>query len=260
MSTCQEIQELIPTFVLDAMTDAERAQIEQHLPRCADCAQRVAEYRPIADLLAFTAPPVEPSPELKYRVLAATMPKQIARAPRPTFDLQSLISNLFRAPTFAAAMMVLIVALALWNFALQNQVNQQAGLSREVTREIEHQREFLNIVAYTDGQPRRMIATDAAPKAVGRLYAATELNSFALVVYDLPTLDANRAYQLWLIDPNGDRTSGGTFTVDHEGTGWLIIHASQPLKSYQCVGITVEPRGGSSKPTGARVLATSLRD
>ncbi|MBI5651774.1 MAG: anti-sigma factor [Chloroflexi bacterium] len=260
MSICQEIQDLVPTYVLDAITDSERAQIERHLPQCPDCAQLVAAYRPVADLLAFAAPPVEPSAELKSRVLSATMPKQIARASRPTFDLQSLIANLFRSPAFAAATMLLIVALAIWNFALQNQVNQQAGFSREVTREIEHQREFLNIVAYTDGQPRRMQATDAAPKAVGRLYAATELNAFALVVYDLPTLDANRAYQLWLIDPNGERTSGGTFTVDHEGTGSLVVHAPQPLKYYQGVGITIEPRGGSPKPTGARVLATSLRD
>ena len=78
-----------------------------------------------------------------------------------------------------------------------------------------------------------------------------------LVVDGLPPLDASQQYQLWLIQ-DGQRTSGGIFSVDGEGYGSLWITSPKPLISYQAVGITVEPAGGSPAPTGERVLGGEL--
>ena len=56
----------------------------------------------------------------------------------------------------------------------------------------------------------------------------------------------------------GQRTSGGVFSVYDEGYGVLKIDAPEPLISYQNVGITIEPAGGSPGPTGERVLGGDL--
>ncbi len=65
-------------------------------------------------------------------------------------------------------------------------------------------------------------------------------------------------YQFWLIDPSGDRTSGGTFSVDAQGRGWVLIRSPKPLNNFQSVGVTIEPEGGSPAPTGAKMMGTSL--
>jgi anti-sigma-K factor RskA len=74
----------------------------------------------------------------------------------------------------------------------------------------------------------------------------------------LPPLAPDRAYQLWLVNKDGQRVSGGVFSVDAEGYGWLKVWTPQPLGVYQRAGITVEPLDGSPGPTGARVLGGDL--
>ena len=120
------------------------------------------------------------------------------------------------------------------------------------------QRALVSTIAYSDSKPMRMQSTDAAPKAVGRLFAAPELNAYALIVYDMPTPPQGMAYQFWLIDANGDRTSGGMFTVDAQGRSWQLFRAPKALSNYHGVGITVEPEGGSAKPTGTKMMGTNI--
>jgi anti-sigma-K factor RskA len=90
------------------------------------------------------------------------------------------------------------------------------------------------------------------------LYDGYDSNSFMVVTYNLPALPSGKTYQLWLIDPNGNRTSGGTFTVDSAGSGWLMGRSPVPLNQYKAVGVTVEPWGGSPGPTGAKMLGGNL--
>jgi anti-sigma-K factor RskA len=61
----------------------------------------------------------------------------------------------------------------------------------------------------------------------------------------------------WLIE-NGQRTSGGVFSVSQEGYGSLRVSSPQPLSNYSAFGITVEPVGGSPGPTGNKVLGSPL--
>ena len=260
MSLCKELEELIPAYMLDAVNEDDRAQIEAHLPRCATCAQLVASYRPVAAWLPYALPQVEPPAALKYRVLAAVLPKAKPASARESFvfRLSSFVSSLFRSPAFAAATFVLVVALGMWNISLQNQIAQQAALNQTLQSDIGRQRALVSTIAYAETQPKRLQATDVAPQAIGRLFSAPELNALALIVYDMPALESKRVYQIWLIDPAGDRTSGGTFTVDERGRAWVYIRSPKPLSDYQGIGITNEPEGGSPKPTGPKMMGTNL--
>lgn len=258
---CKELEELYPAYVLDAVEQNARQRIEKHIAVCSSCAQIVAGYRPVADGLALAVPLVEPPADLKYRVLAAAMPK-VAPPPAqsPFSNLSSLWASLFRAPArFASAVaLALLIALGVWNISLQNQLSQQAAFNQQIMSEITRQRSLVSTIAYADTLPKRLQATEAAPQAVGRLYVAPELNALALIVYDMPVLESKQVYQVWLIDPAGDRTSGGTFTVDERGRSWVYIRSPKPIDQFQSIGITLEPAGGSPKPTGPRMMGTGL--
>lgn len=260
---CQDIQELIPAYLLDAVDAAERARVEEHLPECPVCLEFVRAYSPVLAALPYAASQVEPPADLKARVLAATLParqtapQQTPVAPRRTRAAPvaagrlSWLSSLVRSPALAAAALVLVLALGVWNLALQNQMAQQSA-------ELSRQREYLTVLAYSDGVPKHLQGTDAAADAVGRLYGGYEDNSFVVVTRDMPKLPPDKVYQLWLIDAAGKRTSGGTFTVDEDGSGWLFSRAPQGLVNYRSVGVTVEPVGGSPGPTGAKMLGGNL--
>ena len=76
-----------------------------------------------------------------------------------------------------------------------------------------------------------------------------------MVVEGLPVLDEDHEYQLWLIR-NGQRASGGVFSVDADGYGAMVVSSPEALSNYSAFGITVEPEGGSPGPTGDRVLGS----
>jgi anti-sigma-K factor RskA len=73
----------------------------------------------------------------------------------------------------------------------------------------------------------------------------------------LPPLEAGKEYQLWLIR-DGQRTSGAVFSTDENHYGGTRIRAPLSLLEYSAVGITIEPEGGSSQPTGTQVLSGPL--
>ncbi|CAG0946175.1 hypothetical protein ANRL1_02814 [Anaerolineae bacterium] len=265
MSICDELEELIPAYVLDAVDESTRALVEKHLPHCPICTELVAAYRPVADLLPYAAPIAEPSADLKYRVLAATMPKsQPKRAPMPSFvnQLSVSFSALFHSPAFAMVAVILVIALGVWNVSLQNQLTQQsaaqAALNKQFLSEITRQRDVMSVMAYGAGQPRQINGTEVAARSTGRLYGKSDQTTLLFVVHGLPKSQAGKVYQIWLIDASGDRTSGGTFIVEDDGYGWALIKSPKPINEYQGIGVTEEPAGGSPKPTGPRMMGTSL--
>lgn len=72
------------------------------------------------------------------------------------------------------------------------------------------------------------------------------------VVHGLDDAPSDHTYQVWLID-DGQPTSAGTFDPA-SGVGGL--QTDQSLDDVDGVAVTVEPEGGSSAPTGIKVLST----
>ena len=56
-------------YALGALDGAERKAFESHLASCADCAEKLATARGRMAILAFAAPPTEPSPGVKESLM-----------------------------------------------------------------------------------------------------------------------------------------------------------------------------------------------
>jgi anti-sigma-K factor RskA len=102
-----------------------------------------------------------------------------------------------------------------------------------------------------------LAGTETAPQATGLIVISADGEHGTLVADGLATLGQDQQYQLWLIK-DGERTSGGVFSVNQEGYGSLWVESPQPLSSYSAFGITIEPAGGSPGPTGNKVLGSTL--
>lgn len=82
-----------------------------------------------------------------------------------------------------------------------------------------------------------------------------------LVASGLPNPTGNREYQLWLIRKKEPKTvSAGIFTPDDANRALLEFDERSLVSDISAVEVTDEPRGGSSEPTGEKVLTASIEE
>ena len=103
----------------------------------------------------------------------------------------------------------------------------------------------------------QLAGDDSTPATTGYLMVFPGENNGSLTVDNAPALQPGFQYQVWLVE-DGQRISGGVFSVNDQGYGVLQITADRPLDRFDRLGVTVEPAGGSPDPTGARILGGDL--
>jgi anti-sigma-K factor RskA len=234
--------ELLPAYALGSLDDDEVIQVAEHLDTCPACRAELLSYQAVADRLALAAPVAVPPPGLKQQILGQLQRPRLEPTTGPRQSWWQWIVGLFQraAPAWGLASLALIALLVLSNLWWWQRANPEGPL-----------------VTPGGMQVIAMAGTDAAPTAVGTLVISGDGEYGTLVVDSLPALDPDHQYQLWLIR-DGQRTSGGVFSVNPEGYGALWISSPEPLSSYPAFGITIEPEGGSPGPTGDKVLGSSL--
>lgn len=257
--TCEDIRDLLPAYALDAADEAEARLVREHVPKCLACRRELAAYRATADALALAVPSAAPSARLRERVLAATgaAPRRRARS----FDwLRRWLApgGMLIRLSPAIALLALVVALGstYQTARLQAQLERQLAANQRLVAEI-GARDRLVALLGPGMVMRELSSTEEAPEAEAYVYYRPDSGSAYLLADHLPPLPDGRVYQLWLIR-DGNRSSGGTFHREPDGKGRLAIESSEPFAVYQALGVTIEPAGGSSGPTGPRVLAGTL--
>ncbi|MCB8929329.1 MAG: anti-sigma factor [Ardenticatenaceae bacterium] len=99
--------------------------------------------------------------------------------------------------------------------------------------------------------------TEEQPEASAKLVVDPESNTALLVVDGMPDLPEGSVYQVLLIRGTEHETAE-TFRVDTQGEGVLLVHSTEPLASFDSVGVSIEPEGGSVQRTGEVVLLGSI--
>jgi anti-sigma-K factor RskA len=98
-------------------------------------------------------------------------------------------------------------------------------------------------------------ATGEHPNAIGTLTLQPDSGAATLSVANLPPLDETQTYQAWLI-VEGAPVSAGTFNVDQSGAARHAISGAAP-GSFEAVGVSIEPAGGSEQPTPDQIILLS---
>lgn len=234
----EHVLEQIPAYALGALDAEDVLQIRAHIERCAACRAELLAYQNAASMLALAAPQQEPPAGLKQQIMkkAALSPRKPAAGSFTVW--RSLADRLYRlAPAWGLASLALVFLLVISNIWLWQRV--------------------VNLESKSKFQVVALAGTEVNPQASGVLVIGSDGMEGTLVVEHLPSLDAARQYQLWLIQ-DGKRTSGGVFSVDEGGYATLQIDSPASLLSFDAFGVTIEPYGGSSGPTGDKVLGGEL--
>lgn len=206
----EEARELLPLYALDALSKAERDQLEAALKAFPELERELKALQDTAAELALALPP-EPLPEgLEERVIERIIPKaRPARSSKPARPV-SLLRWL--PPVAAAAAIALLVWVgslgAVWVQAL--------------------------------GDPKSQLVTlvDSGGATIGR--ALVRPDKRALLVVNLPPPPGGKVYQAWGVGA-GNPIPLNTFSR-------RIVLVSLP-PGAQALAISEEPAGGSLSPT-----------
>lgn len=225
----------LPAYALGSLDEAEARLVAKHLTSCHICRTELSAFQNIADQLAYAAPEAFPSQNLKRRFMEQIQEIKSTRSQNERFSIPRRL-----IPAGGMIGVLLILVLAISNLLLWQRLNH------------------LEVLAGPMGMRAITLQnTGVAPNASGFVVISADGQDGVLVVDELPPLDAQHEYQLWLVR-NGSHTSGAVFPVDESGYRGMRIEAPQTLLLYSSVLVTIEPTGGSAEPTGTQVLVGSL--
>jgi anti-sigma-K factor RskA len=236
--TSHELSTLVGAYALDALDDAERAEFEEHLAGCADCAAEVAGLR--AAVAELSQPTAEPAPPALRAELLAEIRRVRPLPPRAGASFGRRLPRRFW-PALAAAC-ALIAALATgWG------VQQH----RELTAA--HRNTPTGLSAVFDSPDVTASTMALAQTGHATLIYSKAKQELLLVGQHVPAPPDGKTYQLWMLGPNGAATSGGLFRPDANGN--VLVQASGDLAHTARMGISVEPPGGAPQPTPGAIIA-----
>ena len=229
---CEEIEELLGAYALDALLPKDAQEMEAHLSSCAKH-DDVSELRAVTQSLILAAPDVEPPPALKTRLMEAIHrdAQRFAEPARGEGVGRWLKRQFSQRPVFAigaTASLAAIAALALF-LLLPNDGGQTGVVVANFT---------------------------STSEATGKIIYVPEEQALTITTEGLPGLSASETYQIWSIR-NGTPMSVGFLEAAGDGVA-LAELPNIHLLTADTVAITVEPAGGSPAPTTTPVLSVKL--
>jgi len=243
---------LTGAYVVDAIDDeAERARFEHHVRRCHDCTAELRGMAETATRLAFAAAQPPPA-QLRDRVLAAVsrtrqLPPLVEghRQPEAGRAVARQPPAVWRprlAWLVAAASVIAVIALTV-------ALVQTGG---QLDRSRAQQARIAAVLAAPDAR-----AVSQPTSAGGTATVVYSRSHRALVVTSaqLPPAPAGKVYELWLLGPPKVRPAG-FLRPERNGRSAPVLVPG--LVRGDQLGMTVEPAGGTPRPTTTPILVLPL--
>ncbi|MBS4754472.1 anti-sigma factor [Nocardioides sp. zg-ZUI104] len=274
-----DVHALSGPYALDALEPAEMDRFEAHLQRCTDCRAEVDSLREAAALLATDE--VAPPPSVRDAVLssittirplpplpaspdgseddpdplpAAAGPDRTPRAPGAggtggagggDGTVVPLRASRWRRLGLLGAAAAVLVAAAVGGLWLKPWADD--GRDETVTRLTAAEQ----VLAAPDATRVEQRFPDGA---VATVVLSRDLGRAVIVTEDMPSAPEGKDYEVWLETPAGDMVKAGLMPDVQDTTLILDGDASEATG----VGITVEPDGGSKRPTSDPIAYFSL--
>ncbi len=251
-----DLHTLVGAYVLDAVTDDERAAFDEHLAGCEQCRQEIRELREATTRLG-TATAVGPRDELK-RVTMAAASRTSQQAPagsgataeRGVTAERGLARWRWRQRK-AAGPLLPRLAIAAAVLVLAGAVGVDAAMRDQMGQLHESQRQAHMIAMVLNAPDKVMLTAKIRTGGVATVVMSYRVHAIVFTAHGMRRLPAAEGYELWLMGPSGTRPAGMLGASAGGMAGPAVVSG---LSSGDMIGLTVEPAGGSRWPTSAPVV------
>ncbi len=234
---------LTGVYALDALEPGSEQRFARHLRRCAACTAEVRGLREVATSLAFAAAE-QPPPAMRPRVLSAVSEtRQLPPETRRAF--QPRLSGLWVPRLTAVVAVAAVAAIAVLGLA-------QLSTARKLSRARQENQAIAAVLAAPDA---RILKGRTSVGGLTTVVVSPALRELIVTTDGLPALHGSQVYELWLIGPPRTRPAG---LLPAAIAGRIGPVLATGLVSGDEVGMTVEPAGGTSRPTTAPIVLLRL--
>jgi len=231
--------EQLPAYVLGALSPAEKLDIEHHVEGCSECQAEMRWLDPAVEVLAESVPQVEPTSDLKSRIMADVAidaeisenlnPGSVPQRSRQTGGFS--FRNLLRPAVLGSVAAVLFVGI-LTGYVVSGGNDTGSGPGTTLTQTF---------------PGKSNIGANAALVKSG--------DSGTLKIANLKNADDGDVYQAWIQRGQSVIPTDSLFTPNKQGNATASI---PDLEGVTTVMVSAEPKGGSEQPTTAPIITIDV--
>ena len=257
----ESIEELLPFYALETLSDDERERVEAYLDENPEAQERLREMMEVASALAYVPEPLKPPAQLRERLLdeIRAAPSEPLITPIAERGVMGWFGRNWATAALAVLGLFIAAASAFWAVTRNAQIvelqTELAGLEATIVQ----QNEIISRMSMPGVEAVDVLATSEGSEAGGRLFADPEGSSGVLFAWGLTPPSPDESYQVWLI-AGENPFSAGLLPMQDQGRAVHLIEASGSLHSFDAIGISIEPLGGSDLPSGPIVLFAGFGD
>lgn len=249
------VLELAEIYALDAVSDDERAMIDEHIKDAPEGAEFLERVRQARETLAVSfAPEEEPPAGLFENIMeriAHDSPAQLPANPEVPAVADPMVDDLAAARTKRAersrtgsARRWLVGVAAAAVIALGG-----IGVGAYVSAQNDPVNQILQ------AQDVQKTSAPVPGGGTATISASSDKDSFVVLMDGVAPAPEGKVYQLWTLPKDGSApVPQGTMDAETLSQPAVV----KGLSSASSVAITVEPTGGSSSPTQPPVLVVAL--
>lgn len=254
----ENYKEMIPARALSALDDADDRVLTEHLAECAECRRELDEWQETCSGLALSADPVEPSHQLRERVLSQirgdstnTPSSKLIPFPPSGKNIRTSFGSLAAIAATVLFVALLVYVVIVWRENRANQV-EIARLNAEIEKtrqDLQEKQKALILISSPGSRMAELTPTAMAPGAIAKI-AYDKTGHAMLMAQGLPAAPAGKEYQLWFIVADKPPMPGKSFAINRGGDGVMEDQVPAVAMNSAVFAITLEPKGGVPSPTG----------
>lgn len=232
----KRFEELKSVYVLGALTEEEQQEFEKHLAAYPARRAEVDELAAVAGLIALYPEERDPPADLRRRIMSLVDTEATTPHARGTSGFAKLWELLRPQNLALGAAALLVIGLFSWSMLLRGETQDLRSQVQEMQ-------------ASQDAQTIELEGTGTLQVAQAQL-VTLEDNRAVLMAEDMPPLPEGKTYQIWVIEDEAPKPSG----LFKAAEGPVATVVETPLKGADAVAVTIEPEGGSPRPTSDPML------
>ncbi len=257
MESHDDLRDLAELYVLGALPPGARQTFEAHLAVCASCRAEVEALTPVAAALAESAPPAEPSPDVRRALLARIHED---RPSKPSVSARGSWLPIAASLVLAAGLGAYALQLRARVSTLESELRDATlrasateGQLAEARRAAFQAQSSVAVLGAPDLARIDLAGQPAAPRAAARAFWSRS-RGLVFTASNLPAPPPGRTYQLWVLTKEPAPMSAGVMKPDANGRVTVMINTPADMPQPVAMAVTLEPEGGVPSPTGDKYL------
>lgn len=248
---------IVESYVLGLASEAERQEFEQNCVQYPEIAEaRTAFEKALEEQLlgdAVAAPQIIKG-QIDEKIRSVT-----SETIYPALEEETPVRRMGVWKWIAAASLILLAGSVYWAFTTNKKYQDLQAKNKDLQEQIQQSTAQLNETMGDMDKLKHPMKTAALKSEDDRAYAIVYWDTVSaskdvyLMINNLPQAPTDKQYQLWAL-LNGQPIDLGMIEIKQK----RLLYRMKNVQNAQAFAITLEPKGGSEKPTSVPIAVSNL--